>query len=352
MEDISDHEVAAAFRVAVEENRRIAAEKDGSVIDHRWVKESPVPKRLIQYIDQGVIDRIHPSGKSNWARTAKIEATDETGKATPFFIKVHQFEHGKNMVSSEFQSMQALYRVMPELVAEPIAWGSYVAEPDAHFFLCRFCALTGEIPSLRDDDDDFPRLIAELHKRGVSPTGRFGMPYATYSGRNPLYFPPSDSWEECFAKGLAAIFDMEADTHREVDDDGELRELREGIMTRVIPRLLHPLETEGRALTPRLVHGDLWDGNASVEVKAGGGGSQPRIFDGVCFYAHNEYELAPWWAPRHKMTGAYIAEYVRHFPVAEPVEDFEYRGLLYRLWAFPLLISRGSSIGPDTFRIC
>lgn len=250
------------------------------------------------------------------------------------------------MVSSEFQSMPALYSVMPELVAEPITWGSYVEEPDTHFFLCRFCALTGEIPSLRDDD--FPRLVAELHKRGVSPTGQFGMPHVTYSGRNPQYFPPSDSWEECFAKGLAAIFDMEEETHSRGTGDGdgdgdggvgeELRELREGIMTRVIPRLLRPLETEGRTLTPSLGHGDLWDGNASVEVKVGGGGSQPRIFDGVCFYAHNQYELAPWWAPRHKMTGAYLAEYTRHFPVAEPAEDFESRGLLYRLWAFSSLI--------------
>jgi protein-ribulosamine 3-kinase len=41
--------------------------------------------------------------------------------------------------------------------------------------------------------------------------------------------------------------------------------------------------------------------------------------------------MAPWWAPRHKMTGAYIAEYIKHFPVSEPAEDFESRGLLYSL---------------------
>lgn len=31
---------------------------------------------------------ISPSGASYWARTAKIDATDESGKETPFFIKV------------------------------------------------------------------------------------------------------------------------------------------------------------------------------------------------------------------------------------------------------------------------
>lgn len=224
------------------------------------------------------------------------------------------------MASSEYLSMKALYGIMPEIVAEPIAWGSYVEEPDTYFFLCRFCEMSGEIPDLHE----FPKLIAEMHKRGVSPTGQFGMPLVTYSGRNPLYFPPSDSWEECFSRGLEMIFDMEEETH---GPDEELQELREGVMTTVIPRLLRPLQSQGRTLAPCLVHGDLWDGNASVDVSTG----SPRIFDGVCFYAHNEYELAPWWAPRHEMTDEYIAEYVKHFPVSGPAEDFKYRGLLYRL---------------------
>jgi protein-ribulosamine 3-kinase len=41
--------------------------------------------------------------------------------------------------------------------------------------------------------------------------------------------------------------------------------------------------------------------------------------------------MAPWWAPRHKMTGAYIAEYIKHFLPSEPAEDFESRGHLYSL---------------------
>jgi hypothetical protein len=34
---------------------------------------------------------ITPSGASYWARTAKIDATDEEGNPTPFFIKVILF---------------------------------------------------------------------------------------------------------------------------------------------------------------------------------------------------------------------------------------------------------------------
>ncbi|KAH9909773.1 Fructosamine/Ketosamine-3-kinase [Xylariomycetidae sp. FL2044] len=240
-----------------------------------------------------------------------------------------------NMVSSEFNSMKTLYDTMPEIVAEPIAWGAYTEEPDTYFFICRFCKLSGKIPELCN----FPMLLAEMHRRGVSPDGKFGMPFITYSGRNPQYFPPSDTWEECFSKGLRTVFAMEEETH---GPDPELDELREGILTKVIPRLLRPLETEGRILTPRLVHGDLWDGNASVDVSTG----SPKIFDGVCFYAHNEYELAPWFAPRHKMTDEYIAEYLKHFPASEPAEDFRDRGLLYRL-RFDL---HASSLYPGTLK--
>lgn len=60
-------------------------------------------------------------------------------------------------------------------------------------------------------------------------------------------------------------------------------------MTKIIPRLLRPLESEGRTLTPCIVHGDLWDGNASVDVNTG----HPMIFDGTPLYAHNECKLSP-----------------------------------------------------------
>ncbi|KAI1269034.1 hypothetical protein F5Y18DRAFT_439599 [Xylariaceae sp. FL1019] len=365
-EEADQSVIPRALGVAFEQNRRIASEDNTEFItaEHKWCKPTSVPEYLIQYVDQGVIGSeilqiplirlgylsdwldtelplgtivqgISPSGKSNWARTAKIEATDEAGRETNFFIKVLQLEHGKNMVSSEFKTMSKLYSITPKLVAEPIAWGAYLEKPEAYLFICRFCEMSGEIPDL----EKFPSMLADMHKRSQSPDGKFGMPYVTYSGRNPQYFPPSESWEECFSKGLALNFDMEEVTHGR---DQELQELREGIMAKVIPRLLRPLQTDGRTLTPTLVHGDLWDGNASVDLSTG----SPRIFDGVSFYAHNEYDLAPWWAPRHKMTDRYIAEYIKHFPVSEPREDFESRGLLYRL-RFDL---NSSSLYPGTLR--
>lgn len=184
------------------------------------------------------------------------------------------------MVSAEYFGMKLLYKAAPELVAEPLAWGAYTEEPDTYFFICRFHELSDGIPGVTD----FPKLVAEFHKRNVSETGEFGFPITMYGGKNPQTFPLSKTWEGCFSKGLEKIFDMEEQTH---GPDDELQQLREGLFTKVIPRLLRPLETEGRILTPTLVHGDLWDGNASVDVATG----NPMFFDATPLYAHNECEF-------------------------------------------------------------
>ncbi|KAL2016771.1 hypothetical protein VTK56DRAFT_2984 [Thermocarpiscus australiensis] len=243
---------------------------DKSVWDH----PIPVPEEVIQYVDRGVRDKLPPgtkvreitqSGSSYWARTAEIDATDEAGNPTPFFLKVHQFGDGKDMVSAEYRAMTLLHRVMPEMVAKPLAWGPYTERPDTYFFLCRFHELS-KIPKASGDGEprdqqlagDFRRrfvsLVAEFHRRGKSETGEFGFAITMYGGRNPQTFPLAKSWEECFSRGLNKIFGKEEETQR---PDEEMRQLRGGLMTKMIPRLLRPLETEGRTLTPTLVHGDL-----------------------------------------------------------------------------------------------
>lgn len=253
-------------------------------------KKSQVPVRLIEYIDDNVRDALPtgthflgtaPSGASYWARAARIDATDETGEETPFFLKVHRSEHAKDMAYSEFASMKAFYDIMPEMVAEPIAWGAYKDDPDAYFFVCRYEELTGDIPN----PGDFPELLAELHMRSEreAKPGEFGFAVTSWGGTNPVRYPLSQSWEECFTRCMELTFEMEEDTH---GPDEEWARLREALLTKVIPRLLRPLETEGRSIKPALCHGNLWDGNASVDANTG----TPRIFDVNPTWGHNECE--------------------------------------------------------------
>src|SRR5436190_23114463 len=109
------------------------------------------------------------------------------------------------MVSAEMKAMSLLYSVIPEMVAKPIAWGSYDEMEDTHYFIQAYHEMSEDIP----DITDFPSLVAEMHRRGASPDGKFGLDLETYGGRNPQYFPVTDSWEECFVEGMRAIFAAE-----------------------------------------------------------------------------------------------------------------------------------------------
>jgi protein-ribulosamine 3-kinase len=74
-----------------------------------------------------------------------------------------------------------------------------------------------------------------------------------------------------------------------------MAQLRQAIYEKDIPRLLRPLETEGRSVVPRLVHGDMWNDNTSVDAAT----DTPLIFDACSSYAHHEskscLQLPPTW---------------------------------------------------------
>lgn len=42
------------------------------------------------------------------------------------------------MMHGEFESMSALYTIVPDFVPKPLAWGSYQNMEEVHFFLCDF----------------------------------------------------------------------------------------------------------------------------------------------------------------------------------------------------------------------
>ncbi|KAK2788697.1 hypothetical protein FQN53_003206 [Emmonsiellopsis sp. PD_33] len=292
-----------------------------------WNQEIQVPEDVISSVDSQVLAKlpagstvigISPYGASYWTRTARIQVTNAQDNEISYFLKVSQGETGKGMMEGEFHSMTAIYKAVPELVPKPIGFGTYEEQPDVHFFICDFHTMTDGIP----DISDFPAMLARLHKNGVSPNGKFGFFVTTYHGRLAQDTTPCDTWEESFSRGIDQFFRAE-----EVSQgyDEEMAELRKGIMEKVIPRLLRPLETEGRKVTPRLVHGDLWDGNTSVDAET----SLPIIFDACSSYAHHEYELAPWRPARHKIGKPYMIEYLKHFPVSEPAADFDDRNALY-----------------------
>lgn len=233
--------------------------------------------------------------------------------------------------------MEKLYATVPDLVPQPIAWGSYSSMAEVHFFLSEFRPMTGGLP----DIETFPAKIAEMHRAGTSPDGRFGFDVTTFHGEIPIEHGWSDTWEEYFARTTRILLQLEQDTRGPRE---EMQQLARPFFEKVIPRLLRPLETGGRSIRPSLIHGDLWHGNASTDKDSG----VPIIFDAASFYAHNECkfdppefcstarqlnkeidELAVWRQPWNEINKPYRERYHEHFPKSNPEADYEDRSLLY-----------------------
>ncbi|EEY18491.1 conserved hypothetical protein [Verticillium alfalfae VaMs.102] len=265
-----------------------------------WEQEPEVPEEFVTYLDENVqaalpkgseFLEISSHGASFWTRTARV-VMEEDEQMTSYFLKVSIGEVGKGMVNGEFISMSALHSTLPELAPKPISWGTYKSNDNIHFFLCDFHEMDDQLCSL----ETFPKLVAELHTKGISPNGKFGFPITTYQGRLPQDTTWCDTWEECFTRNINIMFEHELASQ---GLDNEFAALREKVMAQVVPRLLRPMEFGERKILPRLVHGDLWEGNTGTDLDTG----MPKIFDACCLYAHNE----------------------------SPAEDFDGRNMLYAL---------------------
>ncbi|KAL8657877.1 MAG: hypothetical protein Q9226_001474 [Calogaya cf. arnoldii] len=88
-----------------------------------------------------------------------------------------------------------------------------------------------------------------------------------------------------------------------------------------------PDTANGRVLKPSLVHGDLWEENAAINLSTG----EPVVFDASAFYAHNEYELGTWRRETIKFSRSHFNQYRRNIPPSEPIEQWDDRIKLYSL---------------------
>ncbi|KAK8074470.1 hypothetical protein PG997_009133 [Apiospora hydei] len=258
--------------------------------------EVDIPVEAIQAVDPAVVEKLPPGsqiesisahGASFWTRTARIDATLNGAKQS-YFLKTCFGNRGRKMVASEYHCMNKIYAVMPDLVPKTIAWGSYSGIPEVHFFLAEFRPMKDGIP----DIERFPAKMAELH--------------------------------QYFTRTTKALLELELETRGE---SKEIRELMVPFFSKVIPRLLRPMETGGRSIRPALIHGDLWHGNASTDGETG----LPIIFDAASFYAHNEYELGVWRQPWNEIKEPYRMRYHEHFPKSQPEADYDDRNLLYSI---------------------
>lgn len=229
----------------------------------------------------------------------------------------------RSMMLGTFVSERALHQFATQNIPKPIASGNYKSSEDTWFYLAEYHDMVDEVP----DPRQFVSVVASIHQEsmGKSPTGRFGFDVQTHLANIPSDNGWEDTWESFFTKAMRTMLEIEGRSQDK--NDIELEDLKEKLFTNIIPRLLRPLETGGRKVTPCLVHSNLWPGNCMLDADT----DEVMIFDSCAYWGHNESDLGSWRAPRYRMGKSFLREYQRHVGMSYPEEDWDDRNALYAM---------------------
>ncbi|KJK89147.1 hypothetical protein H633G_07003 [Metarhizium anisopliae BRIP 53284] len=285
-------------------------------------------------------------GASNWNTTARIEA-EVDGNQLSYFLKLAEGREARSMLEGEYESSKLINKAIPNLSPKPLAWGKCEkpgGDFDKYFLIFTFHSLLEDKPKPRPDIPRFAEAVAQLHTLSMkeyatsNPDEKFGFHVTTYNGTLPQDNTWTKSWKEFYVAGMERMLALEEEARGPSD---ELKKLSEPFLRKVIPRLLDPMETNGRSIKPVLLHGDLWLGNVSCQKASEN--NDPLLFDAAAFWGHNEYELAT----LRPLADDWIKECYRAYhelvPKSDPEEDWDARNALYAT----RLIIHDSAIYPD-----
>lgn len=147
--------------------------------------------------------------------------------------------------------MSELYKTIPTLVPKPHAWGKFQSQsPETYFFHSDYVNISDRLP----DPAHIGFHISELHKKSVSPTGKFGFHIPTFDGKLPQMVEWDTSWASFFSKLLVGISELDTEVN---GNWKELESVLNQTVSHVIPKLLGVLESHGRKIKPCLIHGDV-----------------------------------------------------------------------------------------------
>ena len=179
------------------------------------------------------------------------------------------------MTEGEFESLKAIHAVSPTFTPEVFAWGRFdEPEPQTYFLLAEFRDIGKQPP----DPTRFTARLAELHRNSVSPTGKFGFHTTTCHAKlTQVTHCWEESWAALHRKQNEHMVNLDREKNGYWPEFSVLADLT---LSKVIPRLLEPLQSNGRSIKPCLIHGDLWDENSATDMNT----AEPFVFDAGSMY--------------------------------------------------------------------
>ncbi|KAL8740111.1 MAG: hypothetical protein Q9190_007147 [Brigantiaea leucoxantha] len=148
-------------------------------------------------------------------------------------------EHGRIMLNGEWESSKAIHNLLPEFIPKPIGFGKYKTEkkPATYFYLCDFVDMD----------------IGAIYRENSETTQE-----------EPL--ANRQDWAKFFQKLLVGVCKLDLATNGPWT---ELEQATAQVVAKVIPRLLGALTSGGEKIKPCLIHGDLYEANAGIDVETG-----------------------------------------------------------------------------------
>ena len=319
---------------------------------------APVPPSLLRALslpDPSKASLSTSSLGSGFTSTGAIRAsvpspTDQSSEEERrYFVKTSaDGKAAEEMFRGEYESLNAIATSVPGFCPRALAWGPLEeAKNGKSFFLATEYLELGIGGGRRGGGAGLAERLGKLHSTPAPAdleTGkrRYGFPVPTFCGdtKQPNRF--HDSWAEFYANERLMV--VLEDSERRNGRDAGLRELVERTAGTVVPALLGDghlgyRDGKGEGITPVVIHGDLWSGNADRgrivgsgrkdDESAGSGGGEV-VYDPSAVYGHSEFELGIM-----NMFGGFGASffdaYHRIVPKTEPVEEYEDRVRLYEL---------------------
>lgn len=187
----------------------------------------------------------------------------------------------------------------------------------AYFIVCDFVHSSPNLPS----PAGLSMQLARIHQVS-EPTDKFGCDEPRYQAGICLAPARYSRWVDCFRSMIIAFLNQDL----AVNEKWPAYEAAfEVLICRTIPRLLLPLQNNGRRILPTLVHGNLSAKHIRIRFSDG----MPVLFSPYAMYAHQEYELGATRLAIGGLDEAFINQHLRIVLPSAPIDEVYHRIVLY-----------------------
>lgn len=257
-------------------------------------------------ISQAISDKTHSEFELENRRSVGggciNQAYQLIGKQKSYFLKLNRANQVE-MFAAEALALEEMYNTQTIRVPQPICWG--VAESNSYLVLEWLDLGRGNNQSWQE----MGKKLALLHQSGGE--NRFGWQINNTIGDTPQINDWDDNWADFFAE-------------QRIGYQLRLANRRGGNFNN--PNLI--IETvrtklKERDLSPSLVHGDLWSGNAASTLEG-----EPVIIDPAVYYGDREVDIA-----MSELFGRFPVSFYQGYNQQWPLDrGYEERKTIYNLY--------------------